>query len=284
MGELLRLRLGPMGSVAVLATVGFIILRIVYVALERAGKIPDAADPSRRSLRTDLAFMLLSPLTEVVSKVVTTLAVVACGLAIGKEVGPELLQGFGPVARQPRWLIIVEMLVLSDFIYYWVHRSAHTYSVLWRLHAVHHSTRHLRWTSALRAHPAETYLHVILAVPLFFVGFPVDALAVVAPITLLYSFIIHTNANFSAGPLSYVLNSPRFHAWHHSLEFKGVGSNFAGYFPFIDRLFGSWHMPDHNPPTVGIHDDVPETCLAQIKYPFRREREARPTDVQLEQG
>jgi sterol desaturase/sphingolipid hydroxylase (fatty acid hydroxylase superfamily) len=81
------------------------------------------------------------------------------------------------------------------------------------------------------------------------------------------------------------MNSPRYHAWHHSLEFKGVGSNFAGYFPVLDRVFGTYHLPDHNPPTVGIHDDdMPETCLAQIKYPFRREREARRTDVQLEQS
>lgn len=284
MGDILRMRLGPMGTVAIFASAAFVILRTVLVLLERSGKIPQEKDASKRSLRTDLAFMLLSPVTEVLSKMLSTLAVVACALAIGKQVTPELLNGFGPVMKQPKWLVLVEVLVLSDVIYYWVHRSAHTYAFLWRLHAVHHSTRHLRWTSALRAHPAETYLHTILAIPLFFLGFPVDAMAVVAPVTVLYSFLIHTNWNFAAGVLNPVMNSPRFHAWHHSREYTGVGLNFSGYFPIIDRIFGTYHLPNHNPPEIGIEDDVPETCLEQLKYPFRRDRETPRGNVQLEQG
>lgn len=270
MGELLQLRAGPMVGLAVLALVGFSIMRRVLFVLERSGKIPALSDPSRRSLRTDLGYMILGPLTELLSRVLSTFAVVGCALLAGRQVGPELLEGFGPVVKQPRWAIALEMLVLSDFIYYWVHRLAHTVPALWRLHAVHHSTEHLRWTSALRAHPAEVYLHVVTMVPLFFLGFPIDAIALVAPLTTLYAFVIHTNTNYAVRGLSYVLNSPRYHGWHHALDAKDGGVNFAGFFPIFDVLFGTYKLPDHLPEAYGMDDrNMPETCVAQLFYPFR---------------
>ena len=280
MGELLSLRLGAVTLIlAAFGGLTFLVLRYGLAALERAGKLPPTADPSHRSLRTDLAFMLLMPITDVLSKLSTSIAIVGCALLIGQEIGPQLLEGFGPVAKQPRWLILIEMLVLSDFIYYWVHRSAHTFPQLWRFHAVHHSSRHLRWTSALRAHPVEIYLHVITLVPLFFIGFPVDALVPLVPITTLYACIIHSNANLYVRRLSYVMNSPRYHAWHHNREVGGgIGTNFAGYFPVFDAIFGTYQLPDQPPALLGIDDEnMPETCVAQLEYPFRRSN-AAPAD------
>lgn len=286
MGELFKLRAGPVVGLAVLALVGFVILRRVLFVLERSGKIRAESDPSRRSLRTDLGYMILGPFTELLSRVLSTFAVVGCALLAGRRVGPELLEGFGPVIQQPRWAIVLEMLVLSDFIYYWVHRLAHTVPALWRLHAVHHSTEHLRWTSALRAHPAEVYLHVVTIVPLFFLGFPIDAMAVLAPLITLYAVVIHTNKNYAVRALSYVLNSPRYHGWHHALEAKNGGVNFAGFFPLFDALFGTYKLPDELPEAYGMDDrDMPETCVAQLVYPFRATQgEARPDAAVAESG
>jgi sterol desaturase/sphingolipid hydroxylase (fatty acid hydroxylase superfamily) len=271
MGELLHLRLGALATIAALAAVSFPILVQALLVLERSGRLRATTKPSYRSLRTDLGYLLLVPLTELLSRTLTTLAIVACALLAGGHVGPELLRGFGPVVKQPRWLIVLEMLVLSDFIYYWIHRLAHTNPLLWRLHAVHHSTRHLRWTSAWRAHPAEVYLHLITIVPLFLLGFPVDALAPLAPFITLYALVIHCNVNVSPRRLSYVVNSPRYHGWHHALDAKEGGVNFAGLFPLFDALFGTYLLPEHLPADVGIDDPgMPETGLAQLKYPFRR--------------
>src|SRR6185295_18944631 len=173
-----------------------------------------------------------------------------------------------------RALIIGEMLVLSDFVYYWTHRAAHTVPALWRFHAVHHSTRHLRWTSALRAHPAEAYVHLVNVIPLFLLGYPIDSLVALAPLITGYAFVIHTKFDVAAGFLNALFNSPRFHGWHHARDVEGAGVNFAGFFPIWDMLFGTYAMPDRRPAEVGIRDEqMPETCLAQVVHPFRGREE-----------
>jgi sterol desaturase/sphingolipid hydroxylase (fatty acid hydroxylase superfamily) len=109
-----------------------------------------------------------------------------------------------------------------------------------------------------------------MTVPLFFLGFPVDAVKVVGPLTSLYAIVIHSNVNVSARWLNYLFNSPRFHAWHHALDAKDGGVNFAGFFPLFDALFGTYKLPGHLPDAYGIDDaEMPEICAAQLVYPFR---------------
>ena len=35
----------------------------------------------------------------------------------------------------------------------------------------------------------------------------------------------------------------RYHHWHHAAHPEAVDVNFAIHFPFIDRLFGTYHLP-----------------------------------------
>jgi len=67
-----------------------------------------------------------------------------------------------------------------------------------------------------------------------------------------------------------LLATPRFHHWHHAVA--PVDRNFAVHFPWLDRLFGTHHMPGEEwPPALGLRGDpVPEGFLAQLAYPFRR--------------
>lgn len=240
--------------------------------LERSGRIRAVTNPSRRSLRTDLVYLFLAPVSELFSRLVVILALVAAAAIGGRGFRPELLSGFGAVVRQPRWLMVVELIVFADFVYYWIHRAAHTIPALWRFHAVHHSSEHLRWTSALRAHPIETYCHVAIALPLFLLGFPFDALVAVLGVSGLYSFVIHANVNVSSRRFRYVVNSPRYHAWHHARDASGGTVNFAGFFPAFDALFGTYKHPDRMPAAFGLDDPatprVPEDFLGQLKYPF----------------
>jgi sterol desaturase/sphingolipid hydroxylase (fatty acid hydroxylase superfamily) len=81
--------------------------------------------------------------------------------------------------------------------------------------------------------------------------------------------------SWTYGPLRYVFASPAFHRWHHTSEEEGLDKNFAGLFPFIDVIFGTFYMPvERQPQRFGIlHNDVPEGLLGQLVYPFRgRER------------
>ena len=82
--------------------------------------------------------------------------------------------------------------------------------------------------------------------------------------------------SWTFGPLRYALASPGFHRWHHTSQEEGLDKNFAGLFPFIDLLFGTFYMPvGRRPERFGVlNEEVPEGLLGQLAYPFRRA--ARP--------
>ena len=67
---------------------------------------------------------------------------------------------------------------------------------------------------------------------------------------------------------------PRFHHWHHAIEAEGVDKNFAIHFPWIDRLFGTYYMPEKTWPSgYGVPEAVPPGYVAQLAYPFVRRSE-----------
>jgi sterol desaturase/sphingolipid hydroxylase (fatty acid hydroxylase superfamily) len=73
-----------------------------------------------------------------------------------------------------------------------------------------------------------------------------------------------------------VIASPVYHRWHHSAAPAAINKNFAGLFPFWDRVFGTLHLPkDRQPTTFGVVGDAPPAAfLPQLFYPFRAPRTA----------
>jgi sterol desaturase/sphingolipid hydroxylase (fatty acid hydroxylase superfamily) len=97
------------------------------------------------------------------------------------------------------------------------------------------------------------------------------------PAVTLYAMFIHADRDIALRPLRYVVNSPAFHRWHHAVDVSDGTKNYAGLFPIYDKIFGSYYLPDHAPAAIGIaHDDVPDTCAAQLLYPFRRRSSGEP--------
>ena len=221
---------------------------------------------------TDLTYAFLTPLVvRVLRRLVVGLALVPVALAIGYGLHVErLLGGFGPLARQPVWLQGLEMLVLADFIGYWEHRLFHG-RVLWRIHAVHHSSKQLDWLAAFRVHPLNDIAGGIFrALPLVLLGFTPTVLAGVLPLLTLHAIFLHANVPWRFGPLRFVISSPAFHRWHHTAEEEGRDKNFAGLLPVWDLLFGTFYMPDRQPERFGVTDQVPGSYLGQLLWPFRR--------------
>jgi sterol desaturase/sphingolipid hydroxylase (fatty acid hydroxylase superfamily) len=226
--------------------------------------------PTRKSeLRTDLGYVLLSPATEALARLLTTLGIAGCALATGRAIDPGLLDGFGPVMQQPLGLVVLEMLLLGDLFYYWTHRLVHTVPWLWRFHAVHHSTRELGYSSALRAHPFEAYVHLVHQLPLLLLGFPLSVLAEMAPVIALYAMWIHGRRPALPRLLGWLVNTPAFHRLHHARDVRDGTRNYAGWFPLYDILFGTYRAPSAAPVECGIEgSDVPSDCLGQLLHPL----------------
>src|SRR5712691_6363185 len=179
--------------------------------------------------------------------------------------------GHGPWARLPFWAQVAVYLVLSDFLLYWIHRIFHGRR-MWKYHAVHHSSEHVDWISAARFHPVNLCLGTVLVdVTLLLAGIAPAVLGILVPFTVLTSAFVHANLNWRLGPLKYVLAGPVFHRWHHTALERGGSKNFAGTFPILDLMFGTFYMPANElPDHYGIDDPAfPQGFGAQLIYPFK---------------
>ena len=178
------------------------------------------------------------------------------------------------VAHLPLAIQIPLAVVFADFAAYWVHRTFH-HGWLWKLHAVHHSSRALDWLAGARNHPLGEALQTMMGAGILLVaGFDPRVLAVTAPLGL-YAILLHANVSFGTSWVRYVIATPLFHRWHHAhpdaLPFeRRDGVNFAGFFPFWDLLFGTFHAPRTQPASFGEDANVPPRFVSQLVFPFRR--------------
>lgn len=267
-----------MDRTLIVTVIAFALLAAGFIAIERFWPAISGQRLLRAGWKTDTVYWLFTP---IVSKNLSRLGIgvmlAALLIASGTEFSRANIEA--AIAGRdtwfstwPIWAQALSVLVLSDFTAYWLHRAFHK-GWLWRVHAVHHSSRELDWLAAVRLHPLnEIITRSVQVLPLYFLGFSPLVLAGVAPFLSIYAILLHANVNWSFGPLRYVIASPRFHRWHHTSEEEGLDKNFAGLLPIWDLAFGTWYMPQgKQPQKFGIvGDDMPESLWGQMMYPFRR--------------
>jgi sterol desaturase/sphingolipid hydroxylase (fatty acid hydroxylase superfamily) len=223
---------------------------------------------------TDMFYWLLMPQVRIASRLVAIALVVGLAFVFGVTYDAAYFEGYGPIARQPTWLIVIELLLLMDVSTYWTHRLFHTVPGLWRFHALHHSAHQVTWSTTGRVHPLnEMANYLSTVVPWALIGFPVNVVLPIAPAIIFFALFAHAEWSDTAfGPFSKIFVSPRLHRWHHTHSNEGGNKNFANVFAFWDRLFGTYYLPaDRMPEVYGLDvDDVPQGYLAQLVYPFRK--------------
>lgn len=148
----------------------------------------------------------------------------------------------GPVLRwvqldsTPAWWRLGLAMLGAEFASYGVHRAMHEVPWLRRFHAVHHEPVELDWLKAWRQHPLDVALHALaVGLPGALLGAPLSSLAALVLLRRLYTSLLHANVNLRFGWLEHVVATPHFHHMHH----HHGAANFAGLFPWIDRLFGT---------------------------------------------
>jgi sterol desaturase/sphingolipid hydroxylase (fatty acid hydroxylase superfamily) len=177
--------------------------------------------------------------------------------------------GYGWAARLPVWGQVAVILILTDIAQYWLHRLLHG-RALWPFHAIHHSAKDVTWSTTYRMHPVNWLIYIAsIAVLTRVLGFSPAAFAAIAPINLVIGGLVHANLNWTFGPLKYVIASPVFHRWHHSLDPEVRDKNFAPTFPVLDLMFGTFHMPAGRLPENFGAEGVPPGFVMQMAYPFQ---------------
>lgn len=247
--------------------VALLALSLIFEVLERVGAALPRKTLLRRARVVDFAYWFFTPW---VSRTISTVAIFLAIMSLGKQSSSTWFD------RQPTAIQILELLVLSDLLGYASHRLFHS-RFLWKFHAIHHSAEDVDWLAATRLHPVnEVGTRLLQTVPLYLLGFRGASFAAAAPIIGFYAIFLHANLRWDFGPLRYVIASPAFHRWHHTSQEEGLDKNFAGLFPWIDLLFGTFYMPRGvQPEKFGVAgESVPPTLIGQLLYPFRHSSDA----------
>lgn len=159
----------------------------------------------------------------------------------------------------PFWLAFVATLLLLDLTIYAQHVAFHKIPLLWRLHRMHHTDLDFDVTTALRFHPLEIALSMLLKLAVVvLLGAPPVAV-------MLFEVILNATALFNHGnvrlsrkldrALRWVLVTPDMHRVHHSIHREETDSNFGFNLPWWDRLFGTYRdqpRDGHVGMTIGL--------------------------------
>lgn len=178
--------------------------------------------------------------------------------------------GLWPVAW-PLWQQILAMIMLSEFVRYWIHRWHHEKPWLWRFHAVHHSVPRLYWWNVGRFHPVDKFLQLCGETLLFIVlGAGPKVLAGYFVFYAVNGFFQHCNIDMRLGWLNRLVSGPEQHRWHHSYLAVEANKNYGNKTSLYDQLFGTYYLPHSAGPTrYGLKNDhYPRSFLGQLIAPF----------------
>ena len=160
------------------------------------------------------------------------------------------------------WTLALTLLA-CDFVYYWEHRIAHQVRLFWTQHAVHHSSRQMNASIAIRFGPAEGVLSALCHLPLIFLGFPPELVFFGIVVVLAYQTWIHTELIGKLPVLDAFLNTPANHRVHHGSNATYLDKNYGGILIVWDRLFGTYRREEARP-TYGLardFDSVNPLCV-----------------------
>jgi sterol desaturase/sphingolipid hydroxylase (fatty acid hydroxylase superfamily) len=149
----------------------------------------------------------------------------------------------GIAATLPIWGGFLVSLVVTEILFYAIHRSLHSSPWLWEFHRVHHSSTVYYSLMTSRFHVLDL---AAIEVPniLFYAWFGIPAESIVY-LKYFRSFMdryVHSNID-SPHCTGYIFNTPHFHAWHHSNEPEAINKNFGRDTVFVDYLLGTAYYP-----------------------------------------
>jgi sterol desaturase/sphingolipid hydroxylase (fatty acid hydroxylase superfamily) len=154
------------------------------------------------------------------------------------------------------------LMLVGDFIAWFLHFLQHKVPLLWQFHKVHHSAEVMHPISNFREHPVDNILYASVITFGFglIYGFAVQIFGFVPSVPMLFGVpammfafnVAGYNLRHShvwlrwPGVWSKVFPSPAHHHVHHSCHPDHIDKNFAFMFPVWDVVFGTYTMPDDN--------------------------------------
>ncbi|MCZ6640709.1 MAG: sterol desaturase family protein, partial [Gammaproteobacteria bacterium] len=232
------------------------------ILLEHVFPYRTAWKPSRAEVVNDSTFMVV---VQVALPQILSLIIVlelSAATTLGQTIWPREL---------PDGVQVVLMVLIADFLRYWLHRASHGWSPLWQLHAVHHSPHKLYWLNVGRFHPLEKAVQFLFdAMPFILLGVEETVLSLYFVFYAVNGYFQHCNINLKMGWLNFLISSAELHRWHHSVDNTEANRNYGNNIIIWDLLFGTYFLP-HNAQVgeLGLKNrNYATRFVDQIKTPF----------------
>ena len=246
-----------------------LLLAALFVPMERLWPLRPEQSTFRAGWTTDTLYFLTSHLFVQVTTFLILAPAQAAFAAFDGQPWREAIAGLPLLAQ------FLAVVLCADLAEYCVHRAFHSIPVLWRFHAIHHSSLDMDWLAGSRLHILDVVVtRAVVVFPLFALGFDERAVAAYLVFVSFHAVFIHANVRFDLSRIEPFIVTPRFHHWHHAKERAAIDKNFAVHLPWIDRLFGTAFEPAGRwPEGYGIEGDpVPADLLPQTLWPLSRDR------------
>jgi sterol desaturase/sphingolipid hydroxylase (fatty acid hydroxylase superfamily) len=196
---------------------------------------------------------------------------------------------YASAALLPVWLRLAASLVVGEVGGYWEHRWSHEIPLLWSFHSIHHGPEEIDWLVSKHAHPFDmSFVRLCGLIPVYVLGLAqpfgnrVDAVPLLLVlIGTVWGFFIHANVKWRFGWLELLISTPGFHHWHHTNDApERINKNYASILPWVDKLFGTFYLPEKWPEVYGIDQPSPRGFVGQILQPLVGSGERRATAIE----
>ena len=193
----------------------------------------------------------------------------------------------------PLWPAIIIALLILDLAIYGQHRLFHAIPLAWRMHRMHHTDVEFDVTTALRFHPFEIIISILIkAAVIVLIAAPL--LAVIAFEIILNAAAMFNHSNlklpkWADSLLRCAIVTPDMHRVHHTTCAQQYNANYGFNLSIWDRLFGSYvaqpkgrhadmqlGQPNYREPQEARLDKV-------LTQPFRQSRGCATACVSAEQ-
>ncbi|WP_321928692.1 sterol desaturase family protein [Paraburkholderia guartelaensis] len=208
-------------------------------------------------------------------------------VALAWPIARFLPQWKGALAPVPVWAMFLIILVVDDYLNYWLHRMAHQWPLLWRLHKPHHTPTYLNVLMAGRENAFYYFLVPALwmAPVLIYLGAG-TASAVVFGFKGVVTLLQHTGYRWDfqvrrnrAGRLlldivEKVVVLQDFHHAHHGIgRYGNASSNYGNILCVWDVLHGTTRESQpRRQDAYGVPAGMPvEPGMVQLFWPLLRD-------------
>jgi len=242
---------------------------IVLTILEIVHPYSRYWEPHGYDVRADAIHMFTSELVPYhLYQFLFNAALVSLSKKIMGALGFEIWPHHWPILLQLALLLVC--MEFSQTVFHW---STHRFPILWRLHAVHHSSPKLYWLASIRFHPVENWLAAMCMVtPVVLAGVNIEVMMAFSMFINVFGTTQHANICMTPTPLfNYIFAMPELHRWHHA---KDIRCNYGGYLSIWDVIFRTRYMPsdrEQQPDNIGIEgmkESFPKHWSGHMLVPF----------------